>query len=161
MSAPMKKLPFLPTTVVGSYPQPDWLVNRAMLTGRLPPRTRAKEIWRISEPMLEGAQDDATLLAIRDMEHAGIDIVTDGPQPSSASRVHGRHVSAQPGTGKLPPSSQGLSCSGLRFGHTMILFCLNIATPAPTRAAGQRRPGGRDQGHKRGVVQSRVTRGAW
>ncbi len=74
----MKTLPLLPTTVVGSYPQPDWLVDRAVLTGRLPPRTRAKEIWRVAEPMLEGAQDDATLLAIRDMERAGIDIVTDG-----------------------------------------------------------------------------------
>ena len=74
----MKTLPLLPTTVVGSYPQPDWLVDRAVLTGRLPPRTRAREIWRVAEPMLEAAQDDATLLAIRDMERAGIDIVTDG-----------------------------------------------------------------------------------
>ena len=74
----MKTLPLLPTTVVGSYPQPDWLVDRAVLTGRLPARVRAKEIWRVPEPMLEGAQDDATLLAIRDMERAGIDIVTDG-----------------------------------------------------------------------------------
>ena len=74
----MKQLPLLPTTVVGSYPQPDWLVDRAVLTGRLPPRTRAREIWRVAEPMLEGAQDDATILAIRDMERAGIDIVTDG-----------------------------------------------------------------------------------
>lgn len=74
----MKALPLLPTTVVGSYPQPDWLVDRAVLMSRLPPRTRAKEIWRVAEPMLEGAQDDATLLAIRDMERAGIDIVTDG-----------------------------------------------------------------------------------
>ncbi len=74
----MKTLPLLPTTVVGSYPQPDWLVDRAVLMGRLPPRTRAREIWRVAEPLLEGAQDDATLLAIRDMERAGIDIVTDG-----------------------------------------------------------------------------------
>lgn len=74
----MRTLPLLPTTVVGSYPQPDWLVNRDVLTDRLPPRTRAREIWRVPEPLLEGAQDDATLLAIRDMERAGIDIVTDG-----------------------------------------------------------------------------------
>jgi 5-methyltetrahydropteroyltriglutamate--homocysteine methyltransferase len=67
----------LPTTVVGSYPQPDWLVNRQMLS-KVVPRTRMKEIWRIPEPFLEQAQDDATLLAIRDMERAGIDIVTDG-----------------------------------------------------------------------------------
>ena len=78
VSASMKTLPLLPTTVVGSYPQPDWLVDRAVLTGRMPPRVRAKEIWRVPEPLLEGAQDDATLLAIRDMERAGIDIVTDG-----------------------------------------------------------------------------------
>ena len=67
----------LPTTVVGSYPQPDWLVNRAMLS-KVVPRTRMKDIWRIPEPFLEEAQDDATVLAIRDMERAGIDIITDG-----------------------------------------------------------------------------------
>ena len=67
----------LQTTVVGSYPQPDWLVNRAMLS-KVVPRTRLKEIWRVAEPFLEQAQDDATLLAIRDMERAGIDIITDG-----------------------------------------------------------------------------------
>jgi 5-methyltetrahydropteroyltriglutamate--homocysteine methyltransferase len=66
-----------PTTVVGSYPQPDWLVNREMLS-KVVPRTRLKEIWRIPEEYLEDAQDDATLLAIRDMERAGIDIITDG-----------------------------------------------------------------------------------
>ena len=74
----MNALPLIPTTVVGSYPQPDWLVNREILTGRMPPRVRAKEIWRVPEELLEGAQDDATLVAIRDMERAGIDIVTDG-----------------------------------------------------------------------------------
>ena len=67
----------LPTTVVGSYPQPDWLVDRAQLTSRVP-RVRAREIWRVAEEFLETAQDDATVLAIRDMERAGIDIVTDG-----------------------------------------------------------------------------------
>ena len=66
----------LPTTVVGSYPQPDWLVNREMLSKSVP-RVRMN-IWRIPEPMLEQAQDDATILAIRDMERAGIDIITDG-----------------------------------------------------------------------------------
>jgi 5-methyltetrahydropteroyltriglutamate--homocysteine methyltransferase len=68
----------LPTTVVGSYPQPDWLVDRQMLGGRLPPRVRAMEIWRVSPELLEQAQDDATIVAIRDMERAGIDIITDG-----------------------------------------------------------------------------------
>src|SRR5712671_2028931 len=67
----------LQTTVVGSYPQPDWLVDRKMLS-KMVPRTRVREIWRVAEPWLEQAQDDATLLAIRDMERAGIDIVTDG-----------------------------------------------------------------------------------
>jgi 5-methyltetrahydropteroyltriglutamate--homocysteine methyltransferase len=67
----------LQTTVVGSYPQPDWLVNRDMLS-KVVPRTRMKEIWRVAEPFLQQAQDDATLLAIRDMERAGLDIITDG-----------------------------------------------------------------------------------
>src|SRR5207302_10480002 len=68
----------LPTTVVGSYPQPDWLVDRENLRNRLPARVRARDVWRIPEPFLEQAQDDATIVAIRDMERAGIDIVTDG-----------------------------------------------------------------------------------
>jgi 5-methyltetrahydropteroyltriglutamate--homocysteine methyltransferase len=68
----------LPTTVVGSYPQPDWLVDRQMLGSRLPPRTRALEIWRVAPELLEQAQDDATVVAIRDMERAGIDIISDG-----------------------------------------------------------------------------------
>jgi 5-methyltetrahydropteroyltriglutamate--homocysteine methyltransferase len=67
----------LPTTVVGSYPQPDWLVDREMLS-KVVPRTRMKEIWRVAEPFLEQAQDDATVIAIRDMERVGIDIITDG-----------------------------------------------------------------------------------
>jgi 5-methyltetrahydropteroyltriglutamate--homocysteine methyltransferase len=68
----------LPTTVVGSYVQPDWLVDRANLGSRLPPRVRARELWRIPPEYLEDAQDAATLVAIRDMERAGIDVVTDG-----------------------------------------------------------------------------------
>jgi len=68
----------LPTTVIGSYPQPDWLIDRDNLRSRLPPRVRAREIWRVAEPFLEQAQDDATLIAIRDMERAGIDVITDG-----------------------------------------------------------------------------------
>lgn len=68
----------LPTTVVGSYPQPDWLVNREVLKAQTVPRVRLREMWRVPEPFLEEAQDDATLIAIRDMERAGIDIITDG-----------------------------------------------------------------------------------
>ena len=67
-----------PTTLVGSYPQPDWLIDRAKLAGRFPPRVRAKELWRVAEPYLAEAQDDATVLAIRAQERAGLDIVTDG-----------------------------------------------------------------------------------
>jgi len=68
----------LPTTLVGSMPQPEWLIDRQKLAGRFPPRVRAKELWRIPEPYLAEAQDDATILSIRAQETAGIDIVTDG-----------------------------------------------------------------------------------
>ena len=68
----------LPTTLVGSYPQPAWLIDRAKLAGRFPPRVRAKELWRLPEPYLTEAQNDATLIAIRAQEDAGLDIVTDG-----------------------------------------------------------------------------------
>jgi 5-methyltetrahydropteroyltriglutamate--homocysteine methyltransferase len=68
----------LPTTVVGSYPQPDWLVDKTVLKSQTVPRVRLTQMWRVAEPYLEQAQDDATLIAIRDMERAGIDIITDG-----------------------------------------------------------------------------------
>jgi 5-methyltetrahydropteroyltriglutamate--homocysteine methyltransferase len=71
-------LPLLPTTLVGSLPQPGWLIDREKLRTRLPPRVRAREVWRVAEPLLEEAQDDATLIAIHDQERLGIDIVTDG-----------------------------------------------------------------------------------
>src|SRR3954447_12266841 len=71
-------LPVLPTSLVGSYAQPDWLINRDKLAGRFPPRVRARELWRIPEAYLQQAQDDATLLAIRAQEQAGLDIITDG-----------------------------------------------------------------------------------
>jgi 5-methyltetrahydropteroyltriglutamate--homocysteine methyltransferase len=67
-----------PTTLVGSYPQPEWLIDRQKLAGRFPPRVRARELWRVPEAFLAEAQDDATRLAIRAQEEAGIDIVTDG-----------------------------------------------------------------------------------
>ena len=73
-----QQLPLLPTTVVGSYPQPAWLVDHKKLRSRLVPRIRTPDVWRVGEAELEGAQDDATLLAIRDQERAGIDILTDG-----------------------------------------------------------------------------------
>ncbi|MBI5087668.1 MAG: 5-methyltetrahydropteroyltriglutamate--homocysteine methyltransferase [Actinobacteria bacterium] len=68
----------LPTSLVGSYAQPHWLIDRDKLAGRFPPRTRAKELWRVDEQFLDEAWDDATLLAIRDQERAGLDIITDG-----------------------------------------------------------------------------------
>src|SRR5271154_3666828 len=68
----------LPTSLVGSYPQPEWLINREMLSKRMPPRVRAGELWRVAPEWLELAQDDATLLAIRDQERAGLDILSDG-----------------------------------------------------------------------------------
>ena len=70
--------PILPTTIVGSYPQPDWLIDRERLKASLPPRVRAETLWRIAEPWLADAQDAATLMAIRDQEELGIDIVGDG-----------------------------------------------------------------------------------
>lgn len=67
-----------PTTIVGSYPQPEWLIDREKLAGRFPPRVRAKELWRVQEPYLQQAMEDATVLAIRAQEQAGLDIITDG-----------------------------------------------------------------------------------
>jgi 5-methyltetrahydropteroyltriglutamate--homocysteine methyltransferase len=67
-----------PTTLVGSYPQPEWLIDRERLAGRFPPRVRARELWRIPETHLAEAQDDATIMAIKAQEEAGLDIITDG-----------------------------------------------------------------------------------
>src|SRR3974390_1863082 len=68
----------LPTSLVGSYAQPDWLIDRQKLAGRFPPRVRARELWRVAPEYLGQAQQDATLLAIRAQEDAGLDIITDG-----------------------------------------------------------------------------------
>src|SRR2546423_8218534 len=70
-----------PTTLVGSYPQPEWLIDREKLAGRFPPRVRAKELWRVPEPYLAEAQDDATVLAIRAQEQAGLHNLTHGQIP--------------------------------------------------------------------------------
>ncbi len=75
-----RPIPILPTTLVGSYPQPGWLIDRVSLAKQMPPRVRAQELWRVDPAGLDEAQDDATLLAIRDQECAGVDIVTDGEQ---------------------------------------------------------------------------------
>ena len=67
-----------PTTLVGSYPQPEWLIDRQRLAGRFPPRVRVRELWRVPPQMLQEAQDDATLVAIKAQEDAGLDIISDG-----------------------------------------------------------------------------------
>ena len=74
----MPSLPLLPTSLVGSYAQPEWLIDRAKLAGRFPPRVRAQELWRVAPELLAEAQDDATLLAIKAQEDAGLDVITDG-----------------------------------------------------------------------------------
>ena len=71
-------MPLLPTSLVGSYAQPDWLLDRSKLAKRFPPRVRANELWRVDPQWLQEAQDDATRLAILDQERAGLDIITDG-----------------------------------------------------------------------------------
>jgi len=73
-----RAVPLLPTSLVGSYAQPDWLIDRERLAGRFPPRVRATELWRVAPEFLGQAQDDATMLAIRAQEAAGLDILTDG-----------------------------------------------------------------------------------
>src|SRR3954466_15488155 len=86
MSSPSRIL----AGIVGSYPQPDWLGHRERLRHRFPPRVRAQELWRVDPRYLEQAQDDATLLAIRDQERAGLDIITDGePRRESYSNRFG------------------------------------------------------------------------
>src|SRR5688572_5823410 len=92
-----------PTTLVGSYPQPDWLIDREKLAARLPPRVRVRELWRVPDPWLAAAQNDATLIAIKAQEDAGLDIITDGEirRESYSNRfpsaVDGVHLD-QPGT---------------------------------------------------------------
>src|SRR2546422_3409377 len=95
-----------PTTLVGSYPQPEWLIDREKLAGRFPPRVRAKELWRVPEPYLAEAQDDATLLAIRAQERAGLDIITHGeirresyshPFPTALQGIDLDHPGSAPG----------------------------------------------------------------
>ncbi len=109
----MFELPILPTTIVGSYPQPDWLIDRERLKASLPPRVRAQSLWRVPEPWLADAQEAATLMAIRDQEEAGIDIVGDGEMRREsysnrlATALSGidtdRHGQAMDRTGKLNP----------------------------------------------------------
>lgn len=103
----------LPTCLVGSYPQPDWLIDRAVLSSQMPPRTRADELWRVDTQWLEQAQDDATLVAIRDQERAGLDIITDGEirRVSYSSRFANALDGIDPKNSGKALSRRGLSIS--------------------------------------------------
>ena len=122
----------LPTSLVGSYPQPDWLIDREALASHVPARVRARDLWRVDERWLREAQDDATLLAIRDQERAGLDIVTDGEIRSEsysnrfATALHGIDLE-RPGT-TLNRSGNPIPVPARR------------RTAAPRRAADGRRP---------------------
>ena len=91
----------LVTTVVGSYPQPGWLIDRERLGERLPPRVRARELWRVPEPFLQEAQDDATRLAVLDLERAGVDVIGDG-------EIQGFRVTAAGLNARIPQAIPGL-----------------------------------------------------
>jgi hypothetical protein len=101
-------LPLLPTTLVGSYAQPDWLIDRENLGKRFPPRVRASELWRVAPEWLEKAQDDATIIAIRDQERAGLDT---SPTVRCGARVpnlrrsnrEGDAADCQPVDGRIAP----------------------------------------------------------
>src|ERR1700737_4684991 len=95
----------LPTSLVGSYAQPDWLIDRKKLAGRFPPRVRAKELWRVAPEFLDQAQEDATLLAIREQERAGLDIITDG------------EIRRESYSNRFPPALEGgaMDTTGPRF----------------------------------------------
>src|ERR1700721_4234074 len=99
----------LPTSLVGSYAQPDSLIDRKKLAGRFPPRVRAKELWRVAPEFLDQAQDDATLLAIREQERAGLDIITDGEIRRESSS--NRFATAPEGIDRENPA-QGVAPSG-------------------------------------------------
>jgi hypothetical protein len=119
----------LPTTVVGSYPQPDWLVDRGLLSKGVA-RVRL-DLWRVAEPWLEQAQDDATLLAIRDMERAGIDIITDGgsrPRSRVSSAARRAKSCRRPA---LPPRSRASSAaSGVATQSKCATWSFSAATPS-------------------------------
>src|SRR5438874_15424 len=103
----------IPTTVVGSYPQPEWLVDRDALRHRRVPRVHAPELWRVSPELLEQAQDDATLLAIRDMERAGIDIITAGGirRERYSNRLQPSFSSMNRGCRRRPIARRAMACA--------------------------------------------------
>jgi 5-methyltetrahydropteroyltriglutamate--homocysteine methyltransferase len=119
----------LATTVVGSYPQPNWLIDRAKLGSKVP-RVRAPEIWRIAQEHLEQAQDDATLLAIRDMERAGIDIITDGEMRRES--YSNRFATALEGVDIVNPGS-AINRSGARAVVPRITAAIKRRGPVEVR----------------------------
>src|SRR6059036_3496481 len=125
-----------PTTLVGSYPQPDWLIDRQKLAGSFPPRVRARELWRVPEPWLREAQDDATRLAIRAQEDAGLDIITDGEirresySNRFATALEGIDID-KPGTARHGPEPLGPSPTGSPHRRT---------DPAQASRSSRRRP---------------------
>ncbi len=129
------------TTVVGSYPQPDWLIDRDNLRSRLPPRVRVRELWRIPEPFLEQAQDHATIVAIRDMERAGIDIISDGEiRRESYSKLRWRvsisTIRARPSTAR-DTQTQCLGSSA-RYAASGQWKCMIWTSYAATRTTASR-----------------------
>src|SRR5258708_2232467 len=123
-----------PTTLVGSYPQPEWLIDRKKLAGRFPPRVRARELWRIPDALLAEAQQDATLLAIRAQEEAGLDIITDGEirresySNQFATALEGVYID-NPGTA-LDRAVEGIA------GTTAVHICFGYAAVIHVRPSG-------------------------
>jgi len=144
------------TTLVGSYPQPDWLVDRQLLGSRGPSRVRTGDLWRVPAPLLEQAQDDATVLALRDMERAGIDVVTDGEarresysnrfatalegmdleRPGTATSRTGRRVAVPRVTGPIRRREPVL-IRDVRFARANIDRPLRVTVPGPFTMAHQ------------------------
>src|SRR5260221_10305657 len=122
----------LPTTLVGSYPQPDWLIDRAKLSKQVP-RVRAHDLWLVDPQRLDGAQDDATLLAIRDQERAGLDIITDGEQrrESYSNRFATALAGIDLDNPRKTPNRTGGVCSAPRVGGPS-----RRKNPAQVRARG-------------------------
>jgi 5-methyltetrahydropteroyltriglutamate--homocysteine methyltransferase len=119
----------LPTCLIGSYPQPDWLIDRASLAKQMPPRVLARELWRVAPDELEAAQDDATLLAIHAQERAGLDIITDGEQRREsysnrfATALAGVDSDNPAGRRTAPAASRSCRASSARCGACIRSSC--------------------------------------
>src|SRR6266566_3587689 len=130
-----------PTSLVGSYPQPDWLIDRERLAHRFPPRVRALELWRVDPAYLEQAQQDATLLAIRAQEDAGLDIITDGEMRREsysnrfATALDGVDID-NPGTA-LDRRGHPVEVDDLRFLRAHTRRTVKITVPGPFTMAQQ------------------------